>query len=333
MEKERINILLKKYLEGKITPEEIRELRDVSNISSDADLQDLFSKLWEEYESEEYRIIPPIQRIPASETSNEVQHANHKKPYIEYFRRWIQVAAILLLLIATSTSVYLMKTRQEEAKLLSEREIVAQVGKGQCANVTLPDGTIVQLNSESSIRYRQDFGVKSRDVTFTGEGFFKVAKDNEKKFSINTRFMQIEVLGTSFNLYAYEAKDIVEVTLVEGKVSLHTNTIPIQTATLKPCSKAIYDKVSGKLSVEHTSTVLETVWLADELAFHSESLANVFQKIERHYGVVINVDNKRLLSDFYTGVFDKETLKEVMELLSIHFNFHYHIENDSVFIH
>lgn len=334
MEKEQINILLKKYLNGEITPEEVQKLREVSNLSSDNDLQEIFSGLWEEYESENDRnVLQSVQRTPKPETDGRMQPFKDGKRSVWLFRRWMQVAAVLLLLLTTGMSLYLMKKGNEQANLLADREIVAQVGKGQCADVTLPDGTVVRLNSESSIRYRQDFGITSRDVKFTGEGFFKVAKDKEKKFTIDTRFMDIEVLGTSFNLYAYEAKDFVEVTLVKGKVSLRTNTIPIQTATLKPHSKAVYDKISGKLSIENTSTVLETVWFSDEMVFHSEPLENVFRKIERRYGVVMKVGDNRLLSDVYTGVFDKETLKEVMEFLSIHFNFRYQIEEDTVFIH
>ena len=84
--------------------------------------------------------------------------------------------------------------------------------------------------------------------------------------------------------------------------------------------------------MEQTNTTFETAWRATELAFRTEPLTVVLAKIERKYGVIINIENEQLFSEFYTGVFEKEDLTEVMKVLHAHFQFTYKIKGDTIFI-
>lgn len=326
MSRNEIELLLEKYLRGTISTEEAERLRLLSNLCDDSELNDFFSKQWDKYEGDAKLNREEVQQI---------SERLHKKLYparnTSFVNRWMRIAASILLLLTTGLSVYLMVDNRKMA-LLSEREVVVRVDKGQRADVTLPDGSTVRLNSESELSYRQDFGRQNRGVKLSGEGYFEVVKNPKKKFIVSTRLMDVEVLGTSFNFFAYEAKSSVELTLVEGRVYLSTNTTPAQTAILEPNSKAVYDKNTGKLNVERTNTVFETAWQAKELVFRSESLSDVLSKIERRYGVVINTEDQQMLKDTYTGVFDKEELSDVMKILSTHFGFAYTLKEDTVLI-
>lgn len=326
MSRNEIESLLEKYLCGTILPEEAERLRQLSNLCGDEELNYFFSKQWEAYSPAAVIEMPEIQQI--SETLYQKLQATKKNTFIGF---WMRAAAILLLVLTTGLSAYLLVDNREMA-MLGEREVIVRVEKGQRVGLTLPDGSSVLLNSESLLSYRQDFGQQDREVKFAGEGYFEITKNPEKKFTVKTQFMNVEVLGTAFNFYAYESKEEVELTLVEGKVFLCTNTQPEQTATLEPDSKAVYNKTTGKLKVEPTNTFFETAWQAKELVFRSEPLAEVLQKVERRYGVVIHVDKEELLRETYTGVFDKEELSKVMEILGLHFGFDYRLKEDTVLI-
>ncbi|GGK19852.1 FecR family protein [Parabacteroides faecis] len=326
MNKNKIDILLNKYLKGTISREEAEDLQELSNLCKNNELKEAFRKQWDKYQLSPEMNFPEIRDI-----SNKIHksiHATRKKYIINI---WTRIAVSILLIVTTGLSVFLM-IDDKQMQTLGEREIITQVDKGQRANITLPDGTTVQLNSESTLSYRQDFGIQNREVKFNGEGFFQVTKNPDKKFIVNTQYMDVEVLGTSFNFFAYESKDIVEVTLVEGKVFLYTNTSPRQTTILEPNNKAIYNKNTGRLNVEQTNTTFETAWRATELAFRTEPLTVVLAKIERKYGVIINIENEQLFSEFYTGVFEKEDLTEVMKVLHAHFQFTYKIKGDTISI-
>mgnify|MGYP003205557512 CR=1 FL=1 len=112
-------------------------------------------------------------------------------------------------------------------------------------------------------------------MKLSGEGYFEVKKNTEKKFIVNTGYIDVTVLGTKFNLYAYEDKDIIEMALVEGHVNVSTSQPPYQTICVKPNEKVTYNKYDNKLNIEKTTTKIETAWLNKELVFREEKLENV----------------------------------------------------------
>lgn len=122
---------------------------------------------------------------------------------------------------------------------LAEQDVIVRSGDSGTSQVTLPDGTLVRLNANSSLTYQQNFGQDNRKVKLSGEGYFEVKKNTEKKFIVNTGYIDVTVLGTKFNLYAYEDKDIIEMALVEGHVNVSTSQPPYQTICVKPNEKLL----------------------------------------------------------------------------------------------
>lgn len=324
---DKVSGLLHKFRSGDITPAEFQDLRTHMDTISDVELKHLLEAEWEEFED----------HSPLSEekmkTLYEGLHIRSEevKPRFTLKRYWIQIAASLLLLIAGSLTVLTFMQRNE-INALAEQNVVIRSGDYGKSLVTLPDGTIVHLNAKSSLTYSQDFGRNDRKVALSGEGFFEVKKDTEKKFTVGTGYMDIAVLGTKFNVYAYETKDIVEMSLVEGSVDVTTSRPPYQSIRVKPNEKVVYNKRTGNLLHERTSNKMETAWMNKELVFRSERLEVVFRCLSRKFAVTFSVDDETLLNDVYTGTFDDENVESIMRVLKYHYNFKYTNEDGVISI-
>ncbi|WP_304204979.1 FecR family protein [Phocaeicola plebeius] len=324
---DKVSGLLHKFRSGDITPAEFQDLRTHMDTISDVELKHLLETEWEEFED----------HSPLSEekmkTLYEGLHIRSEevKPRFTLKRYWMQIAASLLLLIAGSLTVLTFMQRNE-INALAEQNVVIRSGDYGKSLVTLPDGTIVHLNAKSSLTYSQDFGRNDRKVALSGEGFFEVKKDTEKKFTVGTGYMDITVLGTKFNVYAYEAKDIVEMSLVEGSVDVTTSRPPYQSIRVKPNEKVVYNKRTGNLLHERTTNKMETAWINKELVFRSERLEDVFRCLSRKFAITFSVDDEALLNDVYTGTFDDENVESIMRVLKYHYNFKYTNEDGVISI-
>ena len=122
---------------------------------------------------------------------------------------------------------------------------VVKADKGDKARIELPDGTNVVLNSASQMSYLNDFGKKNRCVQLNGEAFFKVAHDESRTFIVQVGELEVKVLGTSFNVSAYEDDEDIVVVLQEGKVGVYAQGM---SHTMIPGDKLEYNKLTQKLT-------------------------------------------------------------------------------------
>lgn len=319
--------LLNKFRTGEISPAEFQELKSEMNDISDKEFKEMIHSEWDSYSNFEPLPEEKIEKLYSS------LHiiGEDVKPRFTLKRYWMQIAASLLFIIAGGLTVLTYMQRQE-INTLAEQNVVIRSGDYGKSLVTLPDGTIVHLNAKSSLTYSQDFGRIDRKVELSGEGFFEVKKDTEKKFTVGTGYMDVTVLGTKFNLYAYEDKDMVEMSLVEGSVNITTELPPYRSINVKPNEKVTYNKITGELKHEQTSNKIETAWMTKELVFRSEPLKNVFDCLSRKFAVTFNVDDERLLNDIYTGTFEDENIESIMRVLKIHYKFDYKNEDNMITI-
>lgn len=316
-----------KYQTEQISQEEFRELKKEVNNYTDEELFPVLLDSWNQWENsntfsqEDAQILLFRIRKEIKETS----------PSIIRVKRvhWRQIAASVAFLLLGSLSMYLYIDNQKITQL-AERITEVKVGKGERVSITLPDGTAVKLNSESLLSYKQDFGKKDRRISLSGEGYFEVHKDTQKKFIVNTEYMDVEVTGTSFNVYAYSDKEVTEMSLVEGNVIVSSIHPPFEKINVIPNEKVIYNKKTGTLQKVTSSNILETAWVSKELVFRSEPLEVVLKRVGRKYGVSFEVIDSSLIKDTYTGVFDKEEIEEVMHILKIHYGFDYKIKGDKI---
>lgn len=322
----KVSRLLNKFRYGEISPAEFQELKSGINNITDSELKEIVSYEWDEYRN--YESLP---KEKIEELYNNLHLGVDIKPRFTIKRYWMQIAASLLFIIAGGLTVLTYMQRQT-INTLAEQNVVIRSGDYGKSLVTLPDGTLVHLNAKSSLTYSQDFGRTDRKIELSGEGFFEVKKDTKKKFTVGTGYMNITVLGTKFNVYAYEDKDMVEMSLVEGSVNITTERPPYRSINVKPNEKVTYNKNTGELIHSHTNNKMETAWMTKELVFRSEPLRNVFSCLSRKFAVTFNVNDEKLLNDIYTGTFDDENIESIMRVLKMHYKFDYKNEDNTITI-
>ncbi|MBQ5978845.1 MAG: FecR domain-containing protein [Bacteroidales bacterium] len=217
-----------------------------------------------------------------------------------------------------------------EIKRLASQETSISSAPESSSEVVLPDGSKVILNARSSLSYKNDFGMKDRKVSLSGEAYFIVASSPEgKRFIVTTDCVDIQDIGTEFNVYSYPEMDIIETSLIKGKAKV---TGGRKTVTLSPGEKAVYFRSSGQLKSGFRTSSIETEWMEENLVFIHRPLSEVFNSIERKFGVKIHYPQSVNLSDQYTGTFSDHRVSAIMDILKMHYGFGYRVEDAEIFI-
>lgn len=216
------------------------------------------------------------------------------------------------------------------------------------SQILLPDGSRVWLNAGSKLDYPEHFAAhQSREVTLEGEAFFVIKPDAERPFRVHTRSFHIRVLGTSFNVRAYPLEDSAVTSLVQGAVEVVLNDASKQVVALKPNEKLTIPVHPVLTQEEHTvalhtppviyksklttlqdSIITETAWVQNKLAFKHLELDKVVTMLEQWYGVEINFKDNRKKQLYFTGVFESESLEEVLNALETTLSFSWHKDAD-----
>jgi transmembrane sensor len=207
---------------------------------------------------------------------------------------------------------------------------------GKIFKLVLSDGTIVHLNSGSSLKYPVKFikGLE-RGVFLKGEAFFDVAKDKEHPFIVNANNLDVRVLGTQFNVTSYPEDNFVNTVLVEGSVSLYEDDINSghkNAQLLTPGNKASWNKSEKNIDIERVDTSIYTAWIDGEIVFEHMPFKNILKKLERHYNVTISNTNAILAEETFTATFDIESIEQVLSAFNKSYSIDYSINGDKIFI-
>ena len=320
---EKQNNIVEKYIRGSISEEEYNELQQQIQNDSDSSVGDMLNECWQK--DLNIHVMP---RAAKERTRRQIDEKIKKDIRRIWFKRASTIAASILIPILIISTVYFYKEMDHYKQIPN----IVSVNKGQRAGITLPDGTIVHLNSESKLTYTPDFNGKLREVVLEGEAFFEVTPNKEKPFIVKTSVFDVEVLGTSFNVSVYNDENIVETALMEGKVKLTMQGCPSKPVYLTPSQKFIYSRSDrqGTISIMEGDT--ELAWKQGILAFSAEPLEEVFRKIERWYGVTMHYDKESLVNDNFTGQFKMISIQEMMNILRMHYNLKFKIENNDIYI-
>ena len=182
---------------------------------------------------------------------------------------------------------------------------------GAKTKITLPDGSLVWLNSGSTLSYPIKFS-KSRPVSLVGEAYFRVEK-NGKPFIVSTDYGAVEVKGTSFNVNAYSDDNSFETTLEEGVVDFKVKGSE-KRVTLKPGEQIV--KTQKGFILKQVKTKYFTSWKEGKLLFNREPFPDFIKKLERWYNVKIEYSDSGLDKLWYTGTIEMESISEVMQMIS-----------------
>lgn len=310
------------YLLGKYSREEFLEMKTLLADTDDEALETLMNKAWEKELP-----TPSMPEVTKRRVKSNILLAtslNEKKQNVS--TKWWSVAAVILLfIIAGSTYIYVGKQADRY-----KSPFIVSIEKGQKASINLPDQSIVRLNAETTLEYDLK-NTKQRKVYLNGEAFFKVVKDEKRPFIVDMDELQIEVLGTSFNVQTYQNEECIYASLVEGSIKL-TGKRFSESYQLEPMQQLIYDKKDATLKIVELDSDTELGWMSDRLVFNSEPLYKILQRIERWYDITIDLQCPEIKDDRMSGTFYKEELHTVLEAIHIQYKISYTVKEGHVII-
>ncbi|KIA87058.1 FecR family protein [Flavobacterium sp. AED] len=207
---------------------------------------------------------------------------------------------------------------------------------GKRFELELSDGTIVHLNSGTTLKYPVRFiAGENRQVFLDGEAFFDVTKDKKHPFIVNADNLNIRVLGTHFNVSSYPEDNVTDVVLVEGSVGLYTANEKFdanKNTVLKPGYKGSFNRKDNHIETKPVITDVYTSWMEGRLTFKNMSFNDITKKLERHYNVTIVNQNKKLANEKFYASFGDEPIEKVLSYFNDVHGINYTIKNNEILI-
>ncbi|MEN0052547.1 MAG: FecR domain-containing protein [Mucilaginibacter sp.] len=253
---------------------------------------------------------------------------------------WLRVGAAAAVLVSFSWIAILgYKYFNNTSKSVSDNnEIVVQ--KGTKTDVTLPDGSRIILNSGSKLTYAKNYASADvREVTLSGEAYFKIVHDQQHPFIIHTAHFDIRDIGTTFNVHAYPGEKNSETALIEGAIEIALKNNAAQKILLKPHQKATLNNSNHNYKIISLNAVngsksefAETAWINDELIFKNEAFEDLAKQMERRYNVEITFVDEKIKKAYLTGTFKNESIDQVLKVLQLLTPFKYQINRDKITI-
>ena len=366
--------MIVRYFSGNATVEEQQQLLAWVNESPDNEqqlfiLKDLyeassFANLSAEAQTEAgWRDLQKT--IARSKPQKNIHQKTTRIDWTEHLRKYAAIFIVGALL--GSLAVYLSDSRSSEEKSVPvAKRFEIHTEKGERATVNLPDGSKVLLNACSFLSYQTNFGEFTRELELTGEGYFDVQSNPDMPFTVKTSGLNIKAFGTVFNVRAYSDEDMVETTLLEGSVTIETQTSknivslkPAQVITIpkeliqanraleygsrtvteesnlkrdatKPAAKL---KAMETVLVDNINPELYTAWKDNKWVIESESLESLATKIERKYDVSIFIEDETIKKYVFSGTLKNYPLEQVLETIRLNAPIQYTVNEKNVIIH
>ncbi|MCB0661919.1 MAG: FecR domain-containing protein [Saprospiraceae bacterium] len=238
--------------------------------------------------------------------------AEQKGKVVPMGRRALPYAAAVLILVAF---VFLLQNNF----LGNRTEMFYATTNQETKQIELPDGSIVTLNENSTLKVSVDFGTANRSVTLSGEAFFDVTRNENQPFIISADHIKVEVLGTSFNVRDYADEKEAEVEVKSGKVKVSP---PNQSkgVLLEKGDLALLDLNAKMLEKKPGEGYNVGGWMEKQLVFIDAPVAQIFEDIQRIYKVNFITDNTNIINCSFDTDFKGEDLSTVFEILEIAFH-------------
>ncbi|MDR2920020.1 MAG: FecR domain-containing protein [Tannerella sp.] len=298
--------LLLKYFAGKTSEEEEKQIMD-----------------WVEASSENYQLYLQERKywnaLLVNSNLKKISLQEKPKRTVNLWMFSTAAAAIALL--------FVLMQWLRPVSIPDEKWQTIWVPAGQRAQITLDDGTTVWLNSRSRLSFPTSFVANKRVVKLNGEGFFEVQKDSEHPFIVETNKYNIEVLGTSFNVLAYQDHEIFETSLINGLVQVSPLQHNMQSITLNPRERVI--ESSGKLQVTQIDNYEHFRWREGLICLDDERFENLINKFSLYFDIRIQIENPKLLDYRCTGKFrQNDGIDYALKVLQSEMKFTYTRNNE-----
>lgn len=305
--------LIARYLSGEAQPEEAQALIDWLD-------EPVNAKYFEKIQATWHFTLPFRGKVSFDKESawNTVQKELHIQSGGTSIRLWYKIAATLIIGIS---AIYFGYNLYQSDSVVREISVVTSKNT---ETVTLPDNSIVVVTRNSTISYPEGFSKGSREVNFSGEGFFSIKGDAFKPFIVHTPVAIIKVIGTEFNVTSNG--DALEVNVQEGKVLVYTSTDSVylekgQSASLE---------ATKPIKVVNAIDANQWAYATRKFDFQDVPLSEVFESIEKAFPYAIQVVNNDIKNCRLTASFDHVSAREMLNLIGETLDLTIQ-ENDSTF--
>jgi transmembrane sensor len=318
-----IQHIIQDYFDG-ITPKsyEKRIRQWLVSSANSTEKDSVLKEIWDQTEAEDANTQKALAEFQSNRREYEWKHRYHKT-----VRRVLKWAAVLALPILGAALTWLYSGKYYERKQLVE----FYVPEGKIDSLVLSDGTKMIVNSGSTVLYPQQFNkhTGNRNVYLLGEAHFAVAKDKDHPFIVHSGKLNIQVLGTHFNVKAYTNEELITTTLEEGKVKLFDDNY---TEVMKPNEQIVYSREDGRMSKNVVDVAKFNDWTTGDMTFDNQSLNEILTKIGLRYDVKFILDASIDRHQRFTMNFKhNETITDVLDVFThLSHNLKYHKKGKTI---
>lgn len=313
--------LLKKYRDNSLSPRELEILRERISTISDEELAEAMMLANDEY-SEDCKITEEtIARMKFNiDMAISMQEMTPDQQNHSPWKHRVMIAATLLLPIFMITTAVLFFMGRGQDNPYDDSPTIIATGPGEKSTVTLPDGTVVMLNSLSRLEFNTNSSASTRQVSFNGEAYFSVAKVPGSVFEINTQAVNIEVLGTEFSLMARQSSDYTELMLDSGHVNMICNSTH-NSVNLHQGQMVTFNKTDKEFTVEEFPAGTNTCWRFSGVRFDDVAPDSLINSLEEIYNIHLNDYIVSAVDVNFTGTLPNDDLFATLEILSRVYDF------------
>lgn len=239
------------------------------------------------------------------------------------------IAASIIVLI--TVGIWLYEREPSDRAPLTWKTIATKAGETK--KIVLPDGSSVTLNSASRFSVPASFGKHSRVVKLEGQGFFEVAHDASKPFTIETNDLTVRVLGTSFDVKDYRGDADARIGVTSGSVGVSWNASGSDTsAVLRTGDQLQYRTDDGQTTISSIDTVEASAWRQDRLRYRNEPLSVIARDLERQFGIRVVFNNPTLADQKFSLDVRSPQLPQLIEALRISGGIHHEFQGQTLIL-
>lgn len=305
--------LLYRFFEGRASVEEMRLVKEWSEASEEN------SKLLRRERKLFNAIILSGRLEPSDGQTTLRKKRNH------FVREFLKIASVVAITVGITAALFSIGEDKEDMNVAMQ---TITVPAGQRVNLDLPDGSNVWLNAGTTMKYPVSFMKGKGEVILNGEAYFEVAHNEKSPFVVRTHAMDIEVLGTKFNVEAYSKKAVFEASLMQGKIRVKSPHNEKTAVVLLPNYKTTLK--DGRLVVSKIDDYNVYRWKEGLYCFKSKRFTQIMEDLERYYDLKIQVDKKSIESVALTGKFRiSDGLDYALRVLQKDVSFTYRRDKDN----
>ncbi|NDV59128.1 FecR family protein [Bacteroides sp. 519] len=300
------------YLDGKLSPADTKEFEKQLALSAELkkDVDDIKHILQLSTELSMCRKVNVEKNW--QKVSGRIKLHKQYTNFVKYLRNSAAILTLPLILL-TGTLLYQTDANKWEAEEIETVEVLSV--PGTISKINLPDGSVVWLNSGSTLTYARNFRQGARKVSLQGEAYFKVESDKENRFDVVLPgHLVVSAYGTEFNINAYPDNNRIETTLVKGVVAVGKENTT-NASILKPNQQFIYSKKEDIATTKTVSLSVTTGWKDGKMVFKRANMLEIIERLSRKFNVDIILEGEELYGYEYSATFINETLPEILSLL------------------